>query len=118
MLELWGWLAMGAALGWRRPAGAALALAWPVLALVTGDRRFFFPFAMQVAALAGPAWAQAGVVALFVVVRVTQSAPAGVLAVELGVAVAALALAAWVARKNREAAGALAALVGLLGLFL
>jgi len=83
---------------------AASSLAWLAASIATGDRELFFPYAMQLAAVAlcglakrGPAWGLAGggmVAAAFLAVRVAQQAAPRVLAVEGAVAAAILAGAA------------------------
>ena len=75
---------------------------WLALFHSTGDRQLFFPYAMQFAvqmpyllhgwgskaAIAGGG----GVIAVFILIRIAQAAPVGVLIVELFVATAILAL--------------------------
>ena len=83
---------------------AVPSLAWLAASVATGDRELFFPYAMQLAAVAlcglakrCPAWGLAGgglVAAAFLAVRVAQQATPRVLAVEGAVAAAILAAAA------------------------
>lgn len=103
--------ASAAALG-----SAAASLAWLAVSRATGDREYFFPYAMQLATLVtcrlsdrGRGWgfaAGAAVVAVFLGIRVAQRATVPVLAVEAAVA-AAILVAAWLVRQ-RGPAGPLA----------
>ncbi|NDC53025.1 MAG: hypothetical protein EBZ74_01745 [Planctomycetia bacterium] len=94
-------LAMGAGPRGGTIALLAPALVWLGLSRATGDREFFFPYTMHLAAAVacglgtrGPAWGLAGgggVVATFLAIRSIQQATARVLAVEFAVAAAILA---------------------------
>lgn len=113
-------------LGFLRPdtvtiALAAPCLAWPVAVQATGNRELFFPFAMQLAAVAvcrnshrGAAWGLAGgagVVAAFLGVRFRQDATPRVLAVETIVAAVILAGLVLARLRCRPSPAAEAALV-------
>lgn len=124
-------------LGFLKPdtvtiALAATCLVWPAATQATGNRELFFPFAMQLAAVAvcrnahrGLAWAIAsgsGVVAAFLAVRLWQAATPRVLAVETIVATVILAGTVVARQRCRPhatveaaivAAAALAAYAGL-----
>lgn len=101
-------------------AVAAASLAWLAVSRATGDREYFFPYAMHLATLAtcrlsdrGRGWglaAGAAVVAVFLGIRVAQRATVPVLAVEAAVAAAILA-AAWFARRRHTGPLAEAAIV-------
>lgn len=81
--------------------GIVPALGWVAAAHATGNRELFFPYAMFLSAHVASqfavhgrwpaAIAGAGIVAMFLGIRVLQHAPASVLAVELAVAAAILA---------------------------
>lgn len=83
-------------------APALAALAWLGASALTGNRELFFPYAMHLAAAAflavggWPRGALAGgaVIGAFLAVRVVQSAPQRVLAIEFVAAVAVLAAVA------------------------
>lgn len=83
-------------------APALPALAWLGASVLTGNRELFFPYTMHLAAaafLAVGGWprgvlAGGAVIAAFMIVRVLQTAPPRVLAVELAAAVAVLAAVA------------------------
>jgi hypothetical protein len=77
-------------------AAVAPGFCWLALYCWTGDRRLFFPYAMQYAAQSG------SVVLLFVLIRLLQSASAGVLLVEILVASGILALTSGMQRKGRS----------------
>jgi len=102
----------GVALADLRP-GALLhlcpALVWLGLSSATGNRELFFPYAMflasQLALVLSVAWGRGtgalgggAIVAAFMAIRTLQRASAGVLAVELAVAIAIL-LAVFAARR-------------------
>jgi hypothetical protein len=92
-------------IGVRLEAVARLlpSLLWLVLFRVSGDRELFFPFAMYLASHVALGFSQrniwlaslggGGIVAAFMTIRVLQNATFRVLAVELVVAVAILAVA-------------------------
>jgi hypothetical protein len=124
---------------WRFESGVLPVLAtvgvsffWLALFHWTGDRRLFFPYSMQFAVqmacllrgrMAKPAIVGGGsIVLVFTVIRISQSATAAVLIVELAVAGAALALALQACgRGSREAsvrviAGALGSVLAFAGL--
>ena len=128
---------------WRFESGVLPVLAtvgvsffWLALFHWTGDRRLFFPYSMQFAVqmacllrgrMAKPAIVGGGsIVLVFTVIRISQSATAAVLIVELAVAGTALALAFALAlhaygRGSREAsvrviAGALGSGLAFAGL--
>lgn len=102
---------------------AAPALAWLVAARETGNREFFFPFAMHlaghVAARARPSGGRsaaltgAAVVAAFLAIRASQRALPRVLAVEAAVAAAILAAILAAARIAGRREGVREDLVGL-----
>lgn len=83
-------------------AAALPAVAWPVAAVLTGNRELFFPFTMHLAAGAMIAASSRGtglltggaVVGAFLMIRVAQHASPRVLAVELAAAAAVLAATA------------------------
>ena len=88
---------------------AAPSLAWLGAATATGNREFFFPYAMHLAAVAvcrlawqgvGRSLAAGGIVAaVFLAIRVAQQATPRVLAVECAVAAAILAGAAFASAR-------------------
>ena len=92
--------------------GIVPALGWVAAAHATGNRELFFPYAMFLAAHvasqfgARGRWAAAiagaGLVAMFLGIRVLQHAPASVLAVELAVAAAILAAVVFVVMKAAQ----------------
>lgn len=106
---------------------------WLTLALWTGDRRLFFPYAMQHATQLGclytgrKLWAAftaaAAMVALFLLIRVGQAASAEVLAVETAVAAAVLGLTLGLCAKlspgpvARAVIGGAASALAFAGLF-
>lgn len=95
-------------------AVVALSFVWLALYSWTGDRRLFFPYAMQFAVQMGyllrgrvnsPAIVGGGgVVAVFTAIRIAQSATAGVLIVELVVAAVILALTLRTYGRNSRSA--------------
>jgi len=75
---------------WR---SSAVSLLWLALYFASGDPRLFFPFSMQFALQCG--WPRgATVVAAFLAIRIAQGATLKVLLVEIGVAVAVMAICA------------------------
>lgn len=100
---------------------------WLAAFVVTEDRRLYFPFTIQLAfqlyALSSArGLAATGLVALFAAIRLVQGASLIVLAVELLVTVAALAIPIWYfnagtpTSTRRLLAGALASLLAFAGL--
>mgnify|MGYP006272828919 CR=1 FL=1 len=97
---------------WPAIGLAAASLVWLAVFRATGDREYFFPYAMQLATLVtcrlsdrGRGWGLAGgaaVVLMFLGIRVAQRATVPVLAVEAIVAAAILG-AAWFVRRSRPA---------------
>jgi hypothetical protein len=79
---------------------AAVGLFWLAIFRWTGDRRMFFPYSMQyavqMACLTRSATAGGCIVLLFLLIRIGQSATLGVLAVEIVVAAAVLAISFYV----------------------
>ena len=124
----WYWALIAAAVvavQWPRVAYTlAVPLVWLAVFAVTGDRRFFFPFAMYEAVVFGLGWrggfaaGSALLVGLFTLIRIEQAASFRVIAVELVVAVAAMFAGYFVNRKYGPLAAAVAgsamALAGLL----
>jgi hypothetical protein len=133
---LWAWAVPGAAAAatmWKKKSDleeaawtAAVAAVWLGASLSTGDRRFYFPFSMQLAVQLACLSRRAGaaMVGLFAVVRLLQGATGAVLLVELVVSAAAMAAGLWAYRRGpgtggmRVAAGTAGALVALSGLAL
>ncbi len=109
-----------------------ISLIWLLAFVMTGDRRLFFPFTMQFAVQALGYWSlrsqrfgmvsAAGVVGLFSVIRLIQSATLIVLLVELVVAAVALWIAGAYYRRGaaglgrRLVAGAMVSLLAFAGL--
>ncbi len=96
-------------------------LCWLVLYRFTGDRRLFFPYAMQYAVQAGyvtgrPALRGGGVVLLFVGIRIAQGAAASILLVEILVAAGVLALPRRGGLAGRTTGAVLGSLVAFAGL--
>ncbi len=130
----WPWAAIAAAgccwlIGSRFDARsvlltACLSLVWLALFLLTGDRRLFFPFAIQFAMQAGFA-RRAGsltIVGLFLLIRIAQGASLHVLAVELAVAAVVVAISlgayrlagqSWGSRLGWAGFGSVLAFLGL-----
>ena len=106
------------------PYTVAAGLIWLGLFALTGDRRFFFPFAMYQAVVFGQIWrggfaaGSALMIALFTMIRIEQDASFRVLAVELLVAIAAALAGAACRRFGPVAAAGAASLVALAGLIL
>lgn len=90
------WLADGEH---RVPAAVGGSLIWLALFCWSGDRRLFFPYAMQFAAQAAyltrGRFAPGGIIGAFLLIRVWQAATIGVLAFEF---VTAVVIAAFVER--------------------
>lgn len=117
-------------------ASLGLSLCWLALYVGTGDRRLFFPYAMQLAVQMGcllrgrvnhPSMVGGGgILALFLAIRVAQSATAGVLFVEFLVASVSLAIALGLyapasrtaTAQTRITAGAIGSLLAFAGLAL
>lgn len=113
-------------------ASVAVSMLWLALYVWTGDRRLFFPYSMQLAVqmsclLRGrveraAAAGGGGIIAVFLAIRIAQSATAGVLFVEFLVAVLAMAISLPVyarssnSRKSRIFAGALGSALAFAGL--
>ncbi|MFM8890080.1 MAG: hypothetical protein ACKOTB_00400 [Planctomycetia bacterium] len=119
----WTLVAAGAflALSWVPASGSVIGLAagsllWLAVFRATGDREYFFPYALQLATLVacrlsdrGRGWGLAGgaaVVLVFLGIRVAQRATVPVLAVEAAVGTAILAAALFL--RQRGPAGPLA----------
>jgi hypothetical protein len=109
----------------RESSSAALALAgpaffWLFLSFQTGDRRLFFPFALQLGQVSSPLL----VIAAFFAIRIQQSATPHVLAMELLVSAAVLALGQAIRRlgppglQTRILAAAAISIMALLGLLI
>lgn len=112
----------------------AVSLIFLAFFLLTGDRRFFFPFSIQLAVQCAclmrrrsqwAAWsAGAAMVGVFTLIRIVQAATVPVLTVELIVAGVALAVGIAVGGRQAEplqrrtAASSVAALIALVGLLL
>ena len=101
-------------------AAAGPAFLWLALFHGTGDRRLFFPFAMQVGQASSPVL----LTAAFFAIRIQQAATPHVLAVEFFVAVAVLAIGHTIKRQGppglptRTLAAAAVAILALVGLLL
>ena len=98
-------------------------MVWVALFAITGDRRFFFPFALYQAAVFGQLWRggfAAGsslIVALFVLIRIEQESSFRVLAVEIVVTLVAITAGACAARRFGRLIGAITtSLLALAGL--
>ncbi len=101
-------------------AAAGPAFLWLALFHGTGDRRLFFPFSMHVGQASSPVL----LAAVFFAIRIQQAATLHVLAVELVVAIAVLAIGQAITRqgppglRTRTLAAAAVAILALLGLLL
>jgi len=123
----WEWallLLLASALSWKSGMFSTLAptLCWLALFHWSGDRRLYFPFAMQFAVqapyLQESRWASWALVAIFLIIRVFQAATAGVLALELVVAIAILIFMHALRERihSRVLAGAIGSLLAFGGL--
>ena len=103
-------------------AWAAPGLLWLMCFRLTGDRELFFPYAMHLAAVAicaagdrGTWWAATGGAAValaFLGIRIAQQATGRVLAVEIVVATAIVAVAVWLRTRCPRHPAVDAAIVG------